>query len=202
MTTAPPRVTVTDMRAEQFLGRLSEALTIYVSAMGYPRSTVRQRAPLWREHVRRPGWRAVGAIDSDDRMLGLAYGYLGAEGQWWHDEVRRGLLATNPGGIAWLADYFELTELHVSPEAQGGGLGDQLLTLLLDRCPARSVLLSTPELDPRRPSRAWRLYRRLGFVDVLRSHHFVGDPRPFAVLGRALPLPTPGEGDRFPTRPG
>jgi ribosomal protein S18 acetylase RimI-like enzyme len=193
MTTAPPHVTVTGLRADQFLGRLGEALAIYVSAMGYPRSTVRQRAPLWREHVRRPGWRSVAAIDTDDRMLGLAYGYLGAQGQWWHDEVRRGLLATDPGGTAWLADYFELTELHVSPDAQGGGLGDRLLRLLLADCPARVVLLSTPELDPRRPSRAWRLYRRLGFVDVLRSHHFVGDPRPFAVLGRALPLPPSGD---------
>jgi ribosomal protein S18 acetylase RimI-like enzyme len=185
---------VASLRPEQFLGRLSEALNIYVSAMGYPGSTVRQRAPMWREHVRRPGWCAVGAIAADNQLLGVAYGYLGAEGQWWHDEVRRGLRASDPGGLPWLADYFELTELHVSPDAQGAGLGDRLLRLLLAGCPARAVLLSTPELDPRRPSRAWRLYRRLGFVDVLRSHYFVGDPRPFAVLGRALPLAPSGEG--------
>jgi ribosomal protein S18 acetylase RimI-like enzyme len=46
------------------------------------------------------------------------------------------------------------------------------------------VLLSTPE----GPSRAWRLYRRVGFQDVLRHYQFAGDPRPFAVLGRTLPL--------------
>jgi len=138
----------------------------------------------------------VGALDERNTLVGLGYGYIGARGQWWHEEVRRGLLGTDPRGLHWLADYFELTELHVLPRAQGGGLGEQLLRTLLDGCDRSAVLLSTPELDPARPARAWRLYRRLGFVDVLRDHRFVGDPRPFAVLGRALPLtPPPGAPD-------
>ena len=41
------------------------------------------------------------------------------------------------------------------------------------------MLLSTPEADEQ-TSRAWRLYRRFGFVDVLRDFHFPGDERPFA----------------------
>lgn len=197
MTAAPTRVTVAPLSRDAFLARLTEALSVYVAAMGYPRSTVHQRAPLWREHVSRPGWRAVGAIGGDDQLTGLAYGYVGALGQWWNDEVRRGLLAMDPEGLGWLADYFELTELHVLPDVQGAGLGERLLRTLLGGCPSRSVLLSTPELDPCRPARAWRLYRRLGFVDVLRSHHFVGDARPFAVLGRSLPLdPSPGSTGR------
>jgi ribosomal protein S18 acetylase RimI-like enzyme len=169
--------------------RLSEALGVYVRAMGYPRSAIRQRMPLWREHTGRPGWRAVGALDERDALVGLAYGYLGARGQWWHEEVRRGLVGGEPARLHWLADYFELTELHVLPEAQGAGLGESLLRTLVEGSPSRVVLLSTPELDPDQPARAWRLYRRLGFVDVLRGHRFVGDPRPFAVLGRPLPLP-------------
>jgi hypothetical protein len=28
----------------------------------------------------------------------------------------------------------------------------------------------------------------MGFEDVLRDYHFAGDPRPFAILGRSLPL--------------
>jgi hypothetical protein len=28
----------------------------------------------------------------------------------------------------------------------------------------------------------------MGFVDVLRHYQFTGDPRPFAVLGRTLPV--------------
>jgi ribosomal protein S18 acetylase RimI-like enzyme len=38
------------------------------------------------------------------------------------------------------------------------------------------------------PTRAWLLYRRCGFRDLLRHHRFSSDPRPFAVLGRPLPL--------------
>lgn len=191
MTAAPPRVRVVRFTPSELLDRLTEALGVYVTAMRYPRSAIRQRAPLWREHTFRPGWRAVGALDERNALVGLGYGYRGSRGQWWHEEVRRGLLGASPDGLPWLADYFELTELHVLPRAQGAGLGELLLRTLLSGCEQGTVLLSTPELDPVRPARAWRLYRRLGFVDVLREHRFAGDPRPFAVLGRSLPLPGP-----------
>ncbi|MCU1650147.1 MAG: hypothetical protein QOI50_1426 [Pseudonocardiales bacterium] len=194
VTAAPPRLRVVRLTPLGLTDRLSDALGVYVAAMGYPRSAIRQRAPLWREHTHRPGWRAVGALDERNALLGLGYGYIGARGQWWHEEVRRGLLSTDPRGLHWLNNYFELTELHVLPRAQGGGLGEHLLRALLEGCDRGSVLLSTPELDPAAPARAWRLYRRLGFVDVLRQHRFVGDPRPFAVLGRSLPLPAPPPG--------
>jgi ribosomal protein S18 acetylase RimI-like enzyme len=49
------------------------------------------------------------------------------------------------------------------------------------------VLLSTPEINGE-SNRAWRLYRRLGFTDIIRGYRFAGDPRAFAILGRALPL--------------
>jgi len=50
-----------------------------------------------------------------------------------------------------------------------------------------TVLLSTPEADEQ-ASRAWRLYRRFGFTDVLRDFIFPGDERAFAILGRELPV--------------
>ena len=50
-----------------------------------------------------------------------------------------------------------------------------------------NVLLSTPEIIGE-ANRAWRLYRRLGFTDIIRGYHFAGDPRAFAILGRTLPL--------------
>ena len=58
--------------------------------------------------------------------------------------------------------------------------------LLADRAESQ-VLLSTPEINGE-ANRAWRLYRRLGFTDIIRGYHFAGDPRPFAILGRPLPL--------------
>ena len=86
-----------------------------------------------------------------------------------------------------MTSYFELTELHIAPRAQGRGLGEALMRrLLADRGEAH-VLLSTPEINGE-ANRAWRLYRRLGFTDIIRGYHFAGDPRAFAILGRALPL--------------
>lgn len=191
MTTAPPRHRLVTLDAEEFVARLSETLGVYVAAMDYPAGTARQRRHLWLDHVRRPGWHAVAWLDAADTLLGVAYGYAGGPGQWWFEEVRRGLRGAEPGVRAWLDDYFELTELHVRPDAQGVGLGEGLLRPLLAATDRSRVLLSTPEYGTRPPGRAWRLYRRTGFVDVLRHHHFTGDTRPFAVLGRGLPLPPP-----------
>lgn len=123
-------------------------------------------------------------------MLGVAYGYCGAPDQWWQQQVVQGLhrVGTDRMRIAELmTNYFELTELHIAPRAQGRGLGEALARrLLADRREAH-VLLSTPEINGE-ANRAWRLYRRLGFTDIIRGYHFAGDPRAFAILGRALPL--------------
>jgi len=188
VTTAPARHLV-QLGPGEITERLSEALDVYVTAMGYPPSTARQRRALWLDHVRRPGWRAVGWVDAADRLLGVAYGYTGGPGQWWFEEVRRGLRARGGETESWLGDYFELTELHVRPDAQGGGLGEGLLRALLAGTDRSHVLLSTPEYGTQPPGRAWQLYRRTGFRDVLREHRFTGDSRPFAVLGRELPVP-------------
>jgi ribosomal protein S18 acetylase RimI-like enzyme len=202
MTAAPARPRLVELDGRDLADRLGEALHIYVTAMGYPPSTARQRRSLWLDHVYRPGWRAVGWLDPAGALLGIAYGYTGGPGQWWYEEVRRGLHGR--GAAAWTDDYFELTELHVRPDAQGAGLGEGLLRALLEGVPRAHVLLSTPEHGPRPPGRAWRLYRRLGFRDVLRDHLFTGDARPFAVLGRPLPLPprsappAPAPGDGGP----
>ena len=86
-----------------------------------------------------------------------------------------------------MSSYFELTELHIHPHAQGHGLGEALARRLLAGRVETHVLLSTPEINGE-SNRAWRLYRRLGFTDVIRGYHFAGDPRAFAILGRSLPL--------------
>lgn len=186
-----------DLSAQEFRRRLPESLAIYVEAMGYPQGTEYHRAPMWSEHALRPGWRAVGAVlpgpqepPTDAPLVAVAYGYSGAHHQWWHQQVRDGLVRSGYGKdylAAVLDDYFELTELHVRPGAQGTGLGLALTRRLLSGRPESSVLLSTPEVA-REDNRAWRLYRRLGFEDVLRDFTFAGDRRPFAVLGRALPV--------------
>ena len=187
--------------------RLGDALKVYVDAMRYPRGTENQRAAMWLEHIRRRGWQGVGVVESelghgadasvppaaelsDAPLLGVAYGYPGAPGQWWQQQVVLGLQRGGlpPQEIAGLMNsYFELTELHIHPCAQGRGLGEALARRLLASRAEENVLLSTPETTGE-PNRAWRLYRRLGFADVIRGYHFAGDPRAFAILGRKLPL--------------
>lgn len=186
MTAMPARepARLTELTAAQLRERLDEALHIYVTAMRYPPGTAGHRRPMWLEHMLRTGWLCIVALEGE-ALVGIGYGYRGAPGQWWHDEVRRGLRMIDPAAAEReLADYFELTELHVHPDAQGKGIGAALLTELLSRVSAPRVLLSTPE----GPTRAWRLYRRFGFTDLLRHYHFTGDSRDFAVLGRTLPL--------------
>jgi GNAT superfamily N-acetyltransferase len=185
--TAMPSARLVSMTAHELGLRLPEALELYVTAMGYPPGTAQQRAPMWIGHMGRPGWRCVAALGEDNGMVGISYGYVGAPRQWWHEQVQKGLATSLPPEDVrrWLGDYFELTELHVRPEAQGHGLGEALLrSLLAEPVPAGRVLLSTPE----GPSRAWRLYQRLEFLELLRDYRFAGDPRRFAVLGRELPL--------------
>jgi len=168
----------------EFRLRVRDLLDIYVAAMRYPAGTGQARTMLWVEHSSRPGFDCVVAVDETGALHGLAYGYRGLPGQWWHGEVLRGL--GSPDNL-WLLDYVELTELHVRPASQGGGLGEAMLRALMAGRSEGKVLLSTPEAT----NRAWRLYRRLGFVDVLRDFRFTGDPRPFGVLGRQLPFDPP-----------
>ena len=120
----------------------------------------------------------------------MAYGYSGAPDQWWQQQVSQGLhrVGVPREEIARLmSSYFELTELHIHPRAQGRGLGEALARRLLADRGEANVLLSTPEIIGE-ANRAWRLYRRLGFTDIIRGYHFAGDPRAFAILGRTLPL--------------
>jgi ribosomal protein S18 acetylase RimI-like enzyme len=120
----------------------------------------------------------------------VAYGYRGAPDQWWQQQVSRGLHRIGfprDQSARLMSDYFELTELHIHPSAQGRGLGEALARRLLADRGEANVLLSTPELNGE-DNRAWRLYRRLGFADIIRDYHFAGDPRAFAILGRPLPL--------------
>lgn len=197
-----------DLSPDDMKRRLPQALRVYVDAMRYPRGTEEQRAALWLEHTRRAGWKCVAAVDVaesgtgagaeseagaeliDAPLLGIAYGYSGAPDQWWQQQVISGLqrVGASPGRIAELmVSYFELTELHIDPHAQGKGLGEALTRRLLAGRDESHVLLSTPEINGE-ANRAWQLYRRLGFTDVIRGYHFAGDPRPFAILGRPLPL--------------
>ncbi len=119
-------------------------------------------------------------------IIAFSYGFHGTDGQWWHDLVRSAL--TRRGGYdlaqTWLGDSFEVAEVHVHPAYQGRGIGRRMVPALLHPRLERTALLSTQDAD----TRARRLYRGLGFGDLLTGYRFPGTDPPYAVMGAALPL--------------
>ena len=197
-------ISVLKVEAPVFHTRLRAAVEIYIEAMKYERTLTDSRMQAWARHMRNPNWSAVIAVahpedvspqDAAENpkfpLVGVAYCYTGQPNQWWSMQVRAGMAEYGwpvQNTAAVLRNYCELTEIHVHPSYQGNGIGRRLLQELMADRPDSRVLLSTPEV-PDEANRAWQLYRKLGFVDVLRNFYFPGDDRPFAILGAQLPLP-------------
>jgi ribosomal protein S18 acetylase RimI-like enzyme len=171
-----------------FLAGLDVLIDIYAQAMQPPPEQLVGRRSIMERHAGHPAFRAVAvaACGGDDQVIAFAYGFGGASGQWWHDVVRAGLtVATGrPAADAWLADSFEIAEVHVRPQFQRRGIGRAMLLQLTAGCPQRTALLST--LDAASPAR--RLYGSLGFAELLTGFSFPGNGPPYIVMGAVLPL--------------
>ena len=172
-------VRLVQLTREQFASRAEEVLEVYAEAMEVPISAARSRRSIMAAHLQRQGLRVVVALDGD-RMVGVAYGYDGKPGQWWHDQVDEAL--TREQAQQWLTSAFEVCELHVRPELHGTGIGRDLLGALLHGLSAQTAVLTTPDAD----TRARRFYRDGGWEDLRCGLRFPGDPRVFAVLGLRL----------------
>jgi ribosomal protein S18 acetylase RimI-like enzyme len=179
--TAPVEVVRWDRDA--FAARRDEVLEVYAEAMGVDPVAARARRGVLAGHLDRTGLTAVAAL-LDGRLVGIAYGYVGRRGQWWHDHVHAALVEQQGREAAdsWLGGAFEVCELHVRPEHQAQGLGRTLLDVLLEGQHAATAVLTTPDDE----TRARGFYRAGGWVDLARDVVFPGDPRGFAVLGRRL----------------
>ena len=182
--TGPATVHVEEWDRSALRRGADEVLDVYAEAMGVPRPQATSRRGILAGHLDRDGLRAVAGRDAAGRLVGVAYGHLGAPGQWWHDQVQTALSSTlgTPQAQRWLSGAFEVCELHVRPAWQGVGLGRALLDGLLAGPPAPVALLTTPDAE----TRARAFYRAGGWVDLARRVRFPGDPREFAVLGRRL----------------
>ena len=103
-----------------------------------------------------------------------------------HDVVAAALAAKSGWELAaaWLTDSLEIAEVHVHPDFHGRGIGRSLVLGLAEGQPERTAVLSTQDAE----SRARRLYRGLGFADLLTGYSFPGTPVPYAVMGATLPL--------------
>jgi GNAT superfamily N-acetyltransferase len=171
-----------------FLAELDTLLAVYVAAMRPESAHLPGRLTIMERHAGHPGFKAIAATPAGTGgpIVAFAYGFRGAPGQWWHDVVRYGVVAAagDAAASAWLADPLEIAEVHVRPEYQQQGIGRRLLLTLTAGRTERTAVLSTQDSD----SPARRLYRSLGFSDLLTGFSFPGGGPPYAVMGAALPL--------------
>jgi ribosomal protein S18 acetylase RimI-like enzyme len=127
------------------------------------------------------------ATGSAPLLAGFAYGFHGGSGQWWHDLVSRttaSVLGTRAADD-WFGDSLEIAEVHVLPSYQGRGTGLAMMLRLTAGRQERAAVLSTMDAN----TRARRLYRGLGFTDLLTGFTFPGTELPYAIMGAPLPLP-------------
>src|SRR3712207_2482564 len=141
-----PTIVIVDVPRSDLPARLTEAMAIYVAAMGYPPGSGAQRGTHMLRHASFDSFRCRAALNADGTMLGFGYGYTSLPGQWGHGLVRRAISHDSADG---LGSAFELSERHGLPAAQGAGLGERLLRSLAEGLPHRTMVLSTPEGENR-----------------------------------------------------
>ncbi|HEY2507995.1 MAG TPA: N-acetyltransferase [Streptosporangiaceae bacterium] len=174
-----------------FLAALPRLATIYGAALVAPPEELPARQSIMERHAGNPAFRAIAASVSpadapDHGIVGFCYCFRGGPGQWWHDVVRSGLQASHGQAAAdgWVEHVVEIAEVHVLPAYQGRGIGRRMLHELTAGRSERTALLSTRDAET--PAR--RLYRSLGFSDLLTQFLFPGGGLPYAVMGAELPL--------------
>jgi len=199
------KVIDSELGPREFRAAIRELVAVYAAAMNVPERMLGGRESIMDRHAANPGFRCLTAT-ADGIVAGFTYGFHGESGQWWHDMVA-GALAVDPGAgypdqaaypgpagnsgrtmertaAAWLDDSFEIAELHVLPPYQGTGIGRSLLLSMTSGRQERTAVLSTADA----PTRARRLYRGVGFTDLLTGFRFSGSEPPYAVMGAPLPL--------------
>jgi ribosomal protein S18 acetylase RimI-like enzyme len=131
-------------------------------------------------HAARDGFVFLVARDTESEVVGFGYGYSGAYGQWWTDNVAGAL--SDSQRTMWLdPPHFEIVELHVRPRRQRHGLGSQLLAQLLSRQPHDRAVLSTQ----RGSHQARSFYAKNGWEELAEIDFGRGFP-PYLVLGKLL----------------
>jgi ribosomal protein S18 acetylase RimI-like enzyme len=180
-------VTIAELTPSGFLSSIDQFVAIYAAAMGAGRDELPSRRAIMERHAVNPGFRALAATAATaGRIVAFSYSFRGLPGQWWHDVVHAGISAESgvKAARAWLDDVVEIAEVHVHPDFQARGIGRRMvLGLAADRA-ERTAVLSTRDA----PTPARKLYRSLGFSDLLVDFIFPGGGPPYAVMGAELPL--------------
>ena len=180
-------VTIAELTPSGFLTAIDQFVAIYGAAMGAGPDELPSRRAIMERHAVNPGFRALAATTATGgRIVAFSYAFRGLPGQWWHDVVHAGISAESglKSAREWLDDVVEIAEVHVHPDFQARGIGRRMvLALAADRA-ERTAVLSTRDA----PTPARKLYRSLGFADLLIDFVFPGGGPPYAVMGAVLPL--------------
>jgi ribosomal protein S18 acetylase RimI-like enzyme len=178
-----------------FVVHLDALAAVYLAAMRPGVNQLPGRRSIMERHATYRGFRALAVTAAEGEpgqtgftreIIGFSYAFRGAPGQWWHDVVVAAITAKSGAAVAsaWLADSLEIAEVHVHPDYHRRGIGRSLVLGLAEGRVERTAVLSTQDAD----SPARRLYRSLGFADLLTGYTFPGAPVPYAVMGAELPL--------------
>ena len=192
-----------ELGAGEFLANLDACTRVYAAAMNPPEYQLPGRHSIMERHAGYAAFRAIAVIQAagagstgdepawtspagNGPLIAFAYGFHGEGGQWWHDLVSQAVTSVCGRQTAadWLTDSFEIAEVHVLPGHQGQGTGQAMMQRLTAGRPERTAVLSTMDAD----TRARRLYRRLGFTDLIAGFAFAGTEDPYAIMGAPLPL--------------
>ena len=182
------RFTIRPLSPQELGGRLLvQAQWVFGGALGFPtrHGRVRGFGDTLRRHATYRGFVAYGAFNLRGRLVGFSYGYASQPGLWWREQIAAPLSAAERE--EWLADAFELAELHVHPSCQGNGLGSKLHDLLIANQPHRTAVLSAMH----RSDRAQALYASRGWQVLVPDLRFSTEPgTPFSVLALRVRIPT------------
>jgi ribosomal protein S18 acetylase RimI-like enzyme len=211
-------VTYREIGPAEFRTAISALVAVYAAAMNPPDRMLAGRDAIMERHAGNPGFRCIVGYDQGliagfiygfhgmpgqwwHDMVATALAMRSASNGATGDVSRGGVANGSAAGArasgasasgqsatdigpGWLDDSFEIAELHVLPGYQGHGVGRRLLLSLAAQRPERTAVLSTADA----PTRARRLYRGVGFTDLLTGFRFAGGEPPYAVMGARLPL--------------
>ncbi|QXE01427.1 GNAT family N-acetyltransferase [Terribacillus sp. DMT04] len=151
------------------------AAAFYQDAWQVEDTTIASR---FERHSTYPGYCGLVQLDEKGNIVGLVYGYISKQGQYYHDLLHSALQEN--GKSAWLEDCFELVELVVSPTLRGQGIGTSLLMQLLTDVSNSTAVLTTREKN----TGAIRLYERNGWE--LLKDAFYPNGKAYRIYGKKL----------------
>jgi len=183
----PADLEIVELDPAELDAHLEEIVAVYAAALDEDPVAAQQRmeTQVLPRHRAREGFRFLVGREADE-IVAIAYGYVGARGQWWTERVARSM--TPAQAAEWLdRPHFEVVELHVRPDRQRRGIGRRLLDALIDGVDLPFALLSTDEGN----AQARAFYKGLGWIEIVHGVDLSSPRGPYVILALRLPVAEP-----------